>query len=139
MKLLEQVHNALRLKHYSFCTEQCYVRWICQYIHFHKQAEGFRHPATLGASMRKPTTGTASCRDCWRAARRVFSRPVAAAQPIYTTARTRRSLPRATDSFVAFGFSSRRRWQPVIEYDDRQEADGQVASGGRVDGGTLVK
>jgi integron integrase len=50
MKLLEQVRNALRLKRYSYRTEQCYVRWICQYIHFHKQLDGFRHPATLGAT-----------------------------------------------------------------------------------------
>jgi integron integrase len=50
MKLLEQVRNSLRLKRYAYRTEQCYVRWICQYLHFHKQADGFRHPATLGAA-----------------------------------------------------------------------------------------
>ncbi|HEY7428844.1 MAG TPA: integron integrase [Gemmataceae bacterium] len=50
MKLLEQVRNSLRLKRYSYRTELCYVRWICQYIHFHKQPDGFRHPATLGAA-----------------------------------------------------------------------------------------
>jgi integron integrase len=50
MKLLEQVRNCLRLKRYSYRTEQCYVRWISQYIHFHKTADGFRHPVTLGAA-----------------------------------------------------------------------------------------
>ncbi len=50
MKLLEQVRNCLRVKRYSYRTEQCYVRWISPYIHFHKTAEGFRHPATLGAA-----------------------------------------------------------------------------------------
>ena len=30
-------------------TERCYVRWIEQYIRFHKTAEGFRHPNTMGA------------------------------------------------------------------------------------------
>jgi len=30
MKLLEQVRNCLRLKRYSYRTEQCYVRWINQ-------------------------------------------------------------------------------------------------------------
>jgi hypothetical protein len=29
-------------------TEQCYLRWIEQYIRFHRTAEGFRHPGTLG-------------------------------------------------------------------------------------------
>jgi integron integrase len=50
VKLLEQVRNCLRVKRYAFRTENCYVRWISQYIHFHKTAEGFRHPATLGAA-----------------------------------------------------------------------------------------
>jgi integron integrase len=50
MKLLDQVRHCLRVKRYSYRTEQSYVRWISQYIHFHKQADGFRHPATLGAA-----------------------------------------------------------------------------------------
>jgi hypothetical protein len=45
MKLLEQVRQALRVKHYAYRTEQCYLRWIGQYIRFHKTDEGFRHPA----------------------------------------------------------------------------------------------
>ena len=31
-------------------TERCYVRWVEQYIRFHKTAEGFRHPNTMGAA-----------------------------------------------------------------------------------------
>jgi integron integrase len=50
MKLLEQARQAVRVKHYSYRTEQCYLRWIEQYVRFHKTAEGFRHPATLGAA-----------------------------------------------------------------------------------------
>ncbi|HEY7314883.1 MAG TPA: integron integrase [Gemmataceae bacterium] len=50
MKLLEEVRQALRVKRYSYRTEQCYLRWIEQYIRFHKAAEGFRHPALLGAA-----------------------------------------------------------------------------------------
>jgi hypothetical protein len=50
VKLLEQVRNCLRVKRYAYRTEQCYVRWITQYIHFHKTVEGFRHPVTLGAA-----------------------------------------------------------------------------------------
>jgi hypothetical protein len=30
MKLLEQVRQALRVKHYSYRTELCYLRWIEQ-------------------------------------------------------------------------------------------------------------
>jgi Phage integrase, N-terminal SAM-like domain len=48
VKLLEQVRDALRTKHYSYRTERCYLRWIEQYIRFHRTAEGFRHPGTLG-------------------------------------------------------------------------------------------
>jgi len=43
-KLLDQVRNALRLKHYSYRTEQSYVHWIKQYILFHDK----RHPAEMG-------------------------------------------------------------------------------------------
>src|SRR5262245_56239318 len=49
MKLLEQVRQVLRVKHYSYRTEQCYVRWIEQYIRFHRNAAGWQHPDTLGA------------------------------------------------------------------------------------------
>lgn len=43
-KLLDQVRNAIRTKHYSIRTEEAYVRWIKQYIFFHKK----RHPADMG-------------------------------------------------------------------------------------------
>jgi hypothetical protein len=33
-KLLDQVRDAIRLKHYSYRTEQAYVSWIKRYIHF---------------------------------------------------------------------------------------------------------
>jgi integron integrase len=44
-KLLDQVRDKLRVKHYSIRTEQVYVDWIKRYIHFH----GKRHPNNLGA------------------------------------------------------------------------------------------
>lgn len=50
MKLLEQVRQTLRVKHYAYRTEVCYLRWIEQFIRFHKTGEGFRHPALLGAA-----------------------------------------------------------------------------------------
>jgi len=43
-KLLEQVQEALRTKHYSYRTEQTYIDWIKRYIIFHKK----QHPKDLG-------------------------------------------------------------------------------------------
>lgn len=43
-KLLDQVRDRLRVKHYSLRTEQAYVGWIKRYIIFH----GKRHPAAMG-------------------------------------------------------------------------------------------
>ena len=43
-KLLEQVHEALRTKHYSYRTEQTYIDWIKRYILFHQK----QHPKDLG-------------------------------------------------------------------------------------------
>jgi len=31
-KLLDQIRNLIRLRHYSYRTEQAYVHWIRQYI-----------------------------------------------------------------------------------------------------------
>lgn len=44
-KLLDQVRDRLRVKHYSIRTEQAYVDWIKRYIRFHDK----RHPKDLGA------------------------------------------------------------------------------------------
>lgn len=44
-KLLDQVRDAIRTKHYSYRTEQTYVEWIKRYILFHNK----RHPAEMGA------------------------------------------------------------------------------------------
>jgi len=43
-KLLEQVRDAIRRKHYSLRTEDTYVHWIKRFIYFH----GKRHPRDLG-------------------------------------------------------------------------------------------
>jgi hypothetical protein len=50
VKLLDQVRHCLRVRRYSYRTEQCYVHWAERYIRFHKGPDGFRHPATLGAA-----------------------------------------------------------------------------------------
>jgi integron integrase len=44
-KLLDQVRDKLRVKHYAIRTEQSYVDWIKRYIYFH----GKTHPKDLGA------------------------------------------------------------------------------------------
>ncbi len=43
-KLLDQVRERLRLKHYSIRTEQAYLGWIKRYILFHDK----RHPREMG-------------------------------------------------------------------------------------------
>jgi hypothetical protein len=35
LKLLDQVREVMRLKHYSIHTERCYCDWIRRYIKFH--------------------------------------------------------------------------------------------------------
>lgn len=44
-KLLDQVRDKLRVKHYSIRTEQSYTDWIKRYILFH----GKRHPNEMGS------------------------------------------------------------------------------------------
>ena len=44
-KLLDQVRDKMRVKHYSIRTEQTYTDWIKRYIYFHDK----RHPAEMGA------------------------------------------------------------------------------------------
>jgi site-specific recombinase XerD len=42
---LDQAHDALHLRHYSYRAEQAYVGWITRYVLFH----GKRHPKEMGA------------------------------------------------------------------------------------------
>jgi integron integrase len=43
-KLLDQVREAIRTKHYSLRTEEAYIRWIKRFILFHNK----RHPNEMG-------------------------------------------------------------------------------------------
>jgi site-specific recombinase XerD len=43
-KLLDQVSDAIRTRHYSYRTEEAYVGWIKRFIFFHHK----RHPAEMG-------------------------------------------------------------------------------------------
>ena len=42
-RLLEQLRQALRSRHYSRRTEQTYCQWVKRFIYFHK----VRHPAEM--------------------------------------------------------------------------------------------
>jgi Phage integrase, N-terminal SAM-like domain len=44
-KLLDQVRDTIRLKHYSYRTEETYVQWIRRFILFHNK----RHPNEMNA------------------------------------------------------------------------------------------
>jgi integron integrase len=44
-KLLDQLRDAIRLKHYSYSTEKTYVHWAYRFIVYH----GKRHPKDMGA------------------------------------------------------------------------------------------
>ena len=45
-RLLDQVRERIRLKHYSYRTEQAYLHWIRRFIRF----QGMRHPAEMGGA-----------------------------------------------------------------------------------------
>jgi integron integrase len=45
-RLLDQVRDAARMRHYSYRTEQAYVSWIKRFVLFHNK----RHPAAMGAA-----------------------------------------------------------------------------------------
>lgn len=43
-RLLDQLRSAIRIRHYSYRTEQTYVHWTVRFIRFHKM----RHPKDMG-------------------------------------------------------------------------------------------
>ncbi|MDX9787285.1 MAG: integron integrase [Desulfobacterales bacterium] len=45
-KLLDQVRNAVRMRHYSIRTEETYVQWVKRLVLFHQK----RHPLEMGSS-----------------------------------------------------------------------------------------
>lgn len=44
-KLLDQMRDRIRVKHYSIRTEQVYCEWVKRFIRFHR----YRHPLEMGA------------------------------------------------------------------------------------------
>jgi integron integrase len=45
-RLLDQLRSAIRIRHYSYRTEQTYVHWTVRFIRFHK----IRHPKDMGGA-----------------------------------------------------------------------------------------
>ena len=45
-RLLDQVRQVLRVRHYALRTEECYVNWMARFILFHHK----RHPRLMGAA-----------------------------------------------------------------------------------------
>ncbi len=45
-RLLDQVRQVMRVRHYARRTEECYVQWVRRYILFHEK----RHPRDMGAA-----------------------------------------------------------------------------------------
>jgi integron integrase len=45
-RLLDQLREQIRVRHYSIRTEDVYVKWVRDYVRFH----GLRHPAEMGAA-----------------------------------------------------------------------------------------
>lgn len=45
-RLLDQVREVIRLRHYSIRTEQAYLQWVSRFILFHHK----RHPRDMGAT-----------------------------------------------------------------------------------------
>ncbi len=46
VKLVDQIRNVIRMKHYSFSTERTYLIWIRRYLAFHRM----RHPRDMGSA-----------------------------------------------------------------------------------------
>ena len=50
-KLMDQMREVLRVKHYSLRTEEAYVQWVRRFLKFQRDRAGaWRHPRELGAT-----------------------------------------------------------------------------------------
>ncbi len=50
-KLLDQLREVLRIKHYSLRTEEAYGQWVRRFLKFHRDQAGvWRHPREMGAA-----------------------------------------------------------------------------------------
>jgi hypothetical protein len=49
-RLLDQLREILRYKHYSLRTEEAYLYWVKFFVRWHGRNGTWRHPRELGAS-----------------------------------------------------------------------------------------
>ena len=50
-KLLDQLREVMRVKHYSLRTEEAYAQWVRRFLKFHRnQAGAWKHPREMGAA-----------------------------------------------------------------------------------------
>ena len=50
-RLMDQLREVLRLKHYSLRTEEAYGQWVRRFLKFHRDQAGvWRHPREMGAA-----------------------------------------------------------------------------------------
>ena len=49
-RLLDQLREVLRYKHYSLRTEEAYLYWVKFFVRWHGRNNGVRHPRELGAA-----------------------------------------------------------------------------------------
>ena len=89
-RLLDQVRNAIRSRHYSPRTEETYLHWIKRFIYFH----GKRHPRDMAAT-RIPMRGYSNVYVTIRQARLDYSRNNSSLAPFSTLMRRRVRLPEA--------------------------------------------
>ena len=98
-KLLDQVRDAIRLKHYSIRTKQAYIGWIKRYIFF----QDVRHPAEMGAAeveaflthlaVPGTTPRSSSSRGSSAACVPTRTRPASSATPSVTRSKIRLAPP----------------------------------------------
>jgi hypothetical protein len=101
-RLLDQMRQVLRVRHYSPRTEECYVDWARRFIRFH----GLRHPRDMGAAE------AAQFLTHLAVAGRVSARPLLVRRPVpgshvrTSGARQDGRLKRAASGNYSFGASA---------------------------------
>ena len=48
MPLLDDVRQAIRVRHYSYQTEKTYTHWVERFVRYLKTPDGWRHPKEVG-------------------------------------------------------------------------------------------
>ena len=50
LRLLDQVREVIRAKHYSVRTEQAYLYWVRSYVRWHGRHGQMQHPRDMGGA-----------------------------------------------------------------------------------------